>query len=177
MYTWVMKSNGSASRGLLATTSAVGNIPRGTAAVPWVFWYSKEFTMPQIGATAQASFLVQHSDTAQALRLGPEDDFPAVLATARMIALMELAAARVLRPHLTPGELSVGVQLDVRHTAATPIGCTARAVATYQGVEGKLHRFNVEAFDDAGVIGSGTHTRAVILTERLLAGAGKRLPG
>lgn len=130
--------------------------------------------MLEIGTTAQASFVVQFSDTAQALSLGPEDEFPEVLATARMIALMELAAARLLRPTLKSGELSVGVQLDVKHTAATPVGCTARAVATYEGLDGKLHRFKVEAFDDAGPIGAGTHTRAVILTERLLAGAARR---
>lgn len=133
--------------------------------------------MLEIGATAEASFIVQPSDTARAVGLTAQDDFPEVLATARMVALMEVAAARLLRSQLAPGELSVGVQVDIKHTAATPVGCTARAVATYQGIEGKLHRFKVEAFDDAGLIGAGAHTRAIILTERLLAGASRRRPG
>ncbi|MFN2384898.1 MAG: thioesterase family protein, partial [Thermoanaerobaculia bacterium] len=88
-----------------------------------------------------------------------------------MIALMELAAARLMQPMLGPGELSVGVSVDVRHTAATPIGGTVRTVATYLAPEGKLFRFRVEAFDDAGPIGEGEHTRAIVATERLLAGA------
>jgi predicted thioesterase len=91
-----------------------------------------------------------------------------------MVAIMELAAARVLRPHLKEGELSVGYSLDVRHTAATPVGSAVRAVATYLGPEGKLFRFKVEAFDDAGPIGEGEHVRAIISNERLLAGAAKR---
>jgi fluoroacetyl-CoA thioesterase len=130
--------------------------------------------MLDIGQTAEASFKVQPSDTAAALSLSAEDTFPAVFATSRMIALMELAAARLMRSMLKPGELSVGISLNVGHSAATPVGCTARAVATYQGPEGRFHRFKVRAFDDAGPIGEGDHVRAVVSTERLLAGVAKR---
>jgi predicted thioesterase len=93
-----------------------------------------------------------------------------------MIALMEVAAARAMRPLLGPGQLSVGVSLDVRHTAATPVGSQVRATANYLGTEGKLLRFKIEAFDDAGLIGTGEHTRAVVDTARLLSGAEKRRP-
>ena len=76
--------------------------------------------------------LVQPSDTAKVLALSSEDSFPEVFATSRMIALMELAAARAMRPALQPGQLSVGVSLNVKHTAATPVGGKVRAVATYR---------------------------------------------
>ena len=128
------------------------------------------------GDSAQASLTVQTSDTAQALSLSPDDSFPAVFATSRMVALMELAAARLMKPLLGPGELSVGVSVNVQHTAATPVGGTVRAAATYLAPEGKLFRFKVEAFDEAGPIGEGEHTRAIVATERLLAGAARRLP-
>ena len=49
-----------------------------------------------------------------------------------------------------------------------------RATARYLGAEGKLHRFEVMAYDPAGEIGRGTHQRAVISRERLLAGAARR---
>ncbi|MGH7495196.1 MAG: thioesterase family protein [bacterium] len=130
--------------------------------------------MINIGKSAEASFIVQHSDTASALTISPEDSFPEVFATSRMIALMELAAARLMMPMLQDGELSVGVSLNVKHTAATPVGCKVTAVATYLGPEGKLFRFKVEAFDDAGPIGEGEHLRATVATERLLAGAARR---
>jgi predicted thioesterase len=130
--------------------------------------------MLQPGTTAEIGLDVRYEDTAHALSALTDDTFPEVLATSRMIALMELAAAKLLRPLLREGELSVGVVVDVKHLAATPVGARARAVATYLGPEGRMHRFKVEAFDDAGPIGEGEHTRAVILTERLLAGAAKR---
>jgi len=73
------------------------------------------------GDTAEASFTVQAADTARALSISPEDQFPEVFATSRMIALMELAAARLMKSDLKDGELSVGVSLNVRHTAPTPV--------------------------------------------------------
>jgi fluoroacetyl-CoA thioesterase len=126
------------------------------------------------GQAAEAAMTVGETDTAAALALEPEDVFPAVFATSRMIALMELAAARLLRPRLEADQLSVGVSLDVRHDAPTPVGSQVRATATYLGPEGKLFRFRVEAFDEAGSIGHGEHVRAIVATERLLAGAARR---
>jgi predicted thioesterase len=132
--------------------------------------------MMKAGDTAEASFVVRESDTARALAISPEDVFPEVFATSRMVSLMELAAARLMRPGLDPGELSVGVGINVRHTAPTPVGSTVRARATYLGPEGKLFRFKVEAFDEAGPIGEGEHVRAVVTAERLEAGAARRKP-
>jgi predicted thioesterase len=130
--------------------------------------------MIEEGTTGEARMKVQHADTAEALALEADDRFPTVFATSRMVSLMELAAARVLRPLLGEGELSVGVGIRVTHDAPTPIGAEVRAVATYLGADGKLHRFRLEAFDGAGAIGSGEHTRAIVATERLLAGAARR---
>ncbi len=130
--------------------------------------------MIEPGASAEAGFVVGLADTAQALAITPHEEFPAVFATSRMVALMELAAARILQPALQPGELSVGVVINVQHTAATPVGVAVRAVATYLGPEGQLHRFRIEAFDEAGAIGAGDHTRAIVNTDRLLKGAARR---
>ena len=94
---------------------------------------------------ATVDLVVGESDCANALNLSddPRDNFPAVLATTRMIALMELAGARLLHPLLQPGEMSVGAHVDVSHTAATPIGATVTATATYRGRDGKLFVFEV----------------------------------
>src|SRR3974377_978420 len=100
-------------------------------------------TNPAVDDSASVSFIVATSDLASALNLEPEDAFPPVFATSRMVALMELAAARVLRPHLRPGELSVRGTLDVVHTAATPPGATATATARFLGRDGKLFVFEV----------------------------------
>lgn len=131
--------------------------------------------MLEIGAQAEAHYFVTAADTAQALAQNTEDEFPPVFATAKMIALMEVAASRVMKPLLQPGQLSVGVGVYVKHLAATPINNEVRAIATFLAQEGKLYRFRVEAFDRGGKIGEGEHTRAIIDIERLISGATARI--
>jgi predicted thioesterase len=46
--------------------------------------------------------------------------------------------------------------------------------ARYLGSEGKLHRFEIDASDPGGEIGRCRHDRAIVSTERLLAGARRR---
>jgi fluoroacetyl-CoA thioesterase len=130
--------------------------------------------MTKLEYTAEAGFTVTPEDTARRIALTSADAFPEVFATSRLVALMELAAARAMRPMLEAGQLSVGVSLNVRHKAATPVGAQVRAVATYLGTEGRQIKFRVEAFDEAGLIGDGEHARAIIEAARLVAGAEKR---
>ena len=72
---------------------------------------------PEINATASAELFVSPMDLASALSLEAGDSYPPVFSTSRMVALMEIASSRILRPFLGPGELSVGVTVDVVHTA------------------------------------------------------------
>ena len=119
--------------------------------------------------------VVDEGDLASSLSADPADAFPAVFATARMVAVMELAAARLMRPLLKDGELSVGVTVDIRHTAPTPPGATVKATASFTGMEGKLYHFEVVAEDDGGEIGRGTHQRAIISQSRLVEAAKQRM--
>ena len=125
-------------------------------------------------AAATVTYTVRESDLASALTLEPADRFPRVFATSRMVSVMELAAARVLRPLLGPGELSVGITIDVTHSAPTPAGGTVRATATFVGREGKRYLFELVAADDGGEIGRGRHQRAIVAAERLEQGAAAR---
>ncbi len=129
---------------------------------------------PRVGDEATAELRVKAADLASAFRLEPRDEFPSVFATARMVALMELAAARVLRPHLGAGEQSVGVTVEVAHSAATPEGAVVRATARYVGRDGKRHLFEIVAQDGGGEIGRAKHARAVVAADRLVAGAERR---
>jgi fluoroacetyl-CoA thioesterase len=136
---------------------------------------SPEADMLTHGTSAEASFITADRDMASALPIEEGDEFPEVLATSRMVALMELAAARAMRPVLQAGELSVGVMVNVRHLAATPNHTRVSAIATYLGAEAKLYRFRIEAFDPGGKIGEGEHTRAIVKAERLIQGAQSRV--
>ena len=129
---------------------------------------------PEPGATAAVEMVVRDEDTAAALSRISGDSYPAVFATTRAIAICELAAGKILTPLLSPGELSVGVVVDVVHTAATPVGARVKASARYTGRDGRLFVFEVRVEDPAGECMRGTHKRGVIEEGRLLAGAAKR---
>ena len=129
---------------------------------------------PEINATATAELVVGPNDLASSISSEYGDSFPAVLATARMVALMETAAARVLQPLLGPGELSVGVTVDITHSAPTPPGVLVTATARYTGREGMLFVFEISAHDQGGEIGRGSHKRAIVETDRLQRTAAKR---
>lgn len=128
----------------------------------------------EIGTLGTATLTVRGDDLATVTCQQPADGFPPVLATARMIGLMELAASRVFHPLLKEGEVSVGVSIDIMHTAATPIGAEVTAEARFKGMEGKLHLFEVSARDAGGEIGRGTHKRAIVTSERVASGAFRR---
>jgi fluoroacetyl-CoA thioesterase len=87
---------------------------------------------------------------------------PAVYGTPTMILHMEMAAGLAVQPFLPSGYVSVGMMVNVRHLAATPVGRTVRAVARVVAIEGKSILFAVEAWDGDRKIGDGTHRRGVV---------------
>ncbi len=95
-------------------------------------------------------------------------DMPPVLATAMMVGFIEQTAIVALRPHLPPGRHTVGVHVDVNHIAATPVGMAVTATVELLEVEGRSLLFKVACHDEAGLIGEGTHRRAIIDIERFL---------
>jgi fluoroacetyl-CoA thioesterase len=96
----------------------------------------------------------------------PESDLfvsmPAVFATAYMVGLIEWACMEAIRAHLEPGEQTVGTDIRVSHTAATPPGLTVRIDVEVERVEGRRISFRVKAHDGVEPIGEGTHERFVI---------------
>lgn len=87
---------------------------------------------------------------------------PAVYGTPMMILHMEMAAGSAVQPLLPAGHVSVGMIVDIRHLAATPVGRTVRAVARVVAIEARSILFEVEAWDGARKIGDGTHRRGVV---------------
>src|SRR5881227_2766796 len=105
--------------------------------------------------------------------VGPEHTAPfvgsgriAVLATPVMINLIEAAALKAVEHLLPAGHQSLGIHLDVRHIAATPVGLRVTATAEVIKVEGRTITFRVEARDEREPIGGGTHQRVVVSVAR-----------
>jgi fluoroacetyl-CoA thioesterase len=90
----------------------------------------------------------------------------AVLATPVMINLIEAAALAAVEHLLPAGHQSLGIKLDISHTAATPIGLRVTATAEVLHAEGRTIRFRVEARDEFEPIGGGSHQRVVVSVER-----------
>ena len=93
---------------------------------------------------------------------------PRVFATAYLVGLIEWACMEALQPHLEAGEQSVGVDVRVSHTAATPPGLTIKVQVVVEAVEGRKLTFRVSAHDGVEPIGEGTHQRMVIQSARFL---------
>lgn len=104
-------------------------------------------------------------------------DVPAVLATAELIRLMEMAAYHLLEPFYEGNEASVGTRVDVRHTAATPQGMRVRAIARLTSLDGRRCFFDIEAYDEIERIGHGSHERFVIDIGRFRERTEKKLRG
>jgi fluoroacetyl-CoA thioesterase len=87
---------------------------------------------------------------------------PQVYATPIMILHMEMASGSAISRHLPNGFVSVGMDVKVRHLAATPVGRTVRAIAHVVEIDRKSVVFEVEAWDGDRKIGDGTHRRGIV---------------
>ena len=105
-----------------------------------------------------------------------------VFATPAMIAMMENTAWASVEPRMEEGRTTVGTRVDVSHLSASPVGAHISCESELVETDGRRLVFKVSAYDDAGLIGEGTHERFIIDTEKFMARteaklAGKRRPG
>lgn len=117
-----------------------------------------------VGMKGTAQNLCEREDTA--LEVGSGSLL--VYATPCMAALMEAAACAAIEDALGENETTVGIELNLKHTSATPVGLEVRAEAEVTAVEGKIFSFQITAFDEAGKIGEATHKRALVNSQRFL---------
>jgi fluoroacetyl-CoA thioesterase len=115
-------------------------------------------SLPKIGTTGDLQFIVEQKHCIDFAT----DGMPAVLSTPNLIGLLERTARKSLDPFLEPDERTVGVEIELRHLAPTPLGrqvtCSARVIH----VDGTKIGFQIEARDETGLIARGLHKRAVI---------------
>lgn len=117
-----------------------------------------------VGMKGSAQTLVEREDTA--LEVGSGSLL--VYATPCLAALMEGAACEAISQALEDGKTSVGIALNLAHTAATPVGMEVTAVAEVTEVDGRIITFHIKVSDEAGPIGEATHKRAIVSTQKFL---------
>ena len=109
----------------------------------------------------------------KSLKTGPEHSarhffphLPDVFGTPYLVGLFEGVSAELMEPHLAPGEQSVGITMNLKHLAATPLGMEVRANTEITAVDGRKLTFRVEAFDAKEKIGEAVHERFIINAEK-----------
>ncbi|MDR5658584.1 thioesterase family protein [Serpentinicella sp. ANB-PHB4] len=118
----------------------------------------------KMGMKARVEITVGAEDTAVAFGSGGVK----VLATPRMVGIMENAALQAVEDYLPEGYTTVGTDVDIKHFTATPMGMNAYAEAELVKIEGKKLLFKVIAYDEKDKIGEGLHGRFIINLEKFM---------
>jgi predicted thioesterase len=116
------------------------------------------------GLSATVELNVSQDDTAIAHRSGTVP----VLATPRIVALVEEAAVLALDGELAEGYSTVGVRVQIEHISPTPVGGVVHAEANLEKVEGRRLIFHVSARDARGLVAAGKVTRVLVDVDRFL---------
>jgi predicted thioesterase len=111
--------------------------------------------------------VVRDEDTAVSLGSGTVP----LLATPRLLALIEEAAVSAVEGKMPEGQTSVGIRVELEHVAATPVGMGVEAAAELITVDGRRLEFAVEARDEVEVVGRGRHERLLVEELRFVARA------
>jgi fluoroacetyl-CoA thioesterase len=122
------------------------------------------------GDRGEVRAVVDAGMTAAAVGSGDVD----VLATPIVAALAERAAVAAVAGRLPRGRTSVGVALDLHHTAPTPAGAEVVAVAEVESVDGRRIAFSFEVSDPAGTVARGSHVRVLVDRGRFVAASRDR---
>jgi fluoroacetyl-CoA thioesterase len=123
---------------------------------------------PKPGQKATIELVVSDSDTAIAQGSGT---LP-VLATPRVVALVEQASVQAVGDTLDEGHTTVGMKVQLDHLAPTAVGRTVVAESAIDAVNGRRITFTVSVSDDRGLVAVGRVTRVVVAIDRFLDKAG-----
>ncbi len=118
----------------------------------------------KIGIKGKIEKAVNTENTAASMGSGELE----VFATPAMIALMEETAALSVKPYLAEDSTTVGTLLNIEHISATPVGVNVYCESELAEIEGRKLIFKVGAYDNQGLIGSGTHERFIVDKDRFM---------
>jgi len=113
---------------------------------------------PKIVTTGETTFVVEQKHCIEFAT----DGMPAVLSTPNLVGILERTARLAIVPFLDADERSVGVELDLKHLAPSPLGAKVTATARVIGTTGRFVDFQIEARDEHELIVRGVHKRAVV---------------
>jgi fluoroacetyl-CoA thioesterase len=123
-----------------------------------LFAQPKMKSAPKTGTIGETTFVVEAKHCIEFAT----DGMPAVLSTPNLIGVLERTARQAIAPFLDADERSVGVEIELRHFAPSPLGAKVTAMARVIGHAGRFVDFQIEARDGHELIIRGVHKRAVV---------------
>ena len=127
----------------------------------------------EVGIKGNCEFIVTNEMLASRAGSGAME----VFSSPTMIAKIERTASLSVMPFLGEEKSTVGIRVDVQHKDATPEGMKVTVHTELTGISenGKILTFKAEVFDEFGLIGCGTHERAIIDKKRFMEKASAKL--
>lgn len=116
-----------------------------------------EFNLKE-GSSIVKELKVTENETAVKMGSGDLE----VYATPAMIALMENSSKSLVINDLPQGYTTVGIDINVKHVKSSPVGANIKCKATLIKIDRKKLFFDLEASDDKGTIGKGSHIRYIV---------------
>ncbi len=117
-----------------------------------------------VGLKAKKKLKVSYNETAKNINSGLLE----VLSTPSVIALMESSAVDAVQYYLPNGFSTVGILVDIKHIAATPVGMFVTSEAELIDIDGRKLRFRIKSFDDKEIVSEGIHERFIVENEKFL---------
>jgi predicted thioesterase len=127
--------------------------------------------IPRIGTTEEMSFVVEGK---HAIEFAGDGGMPAVLSTPNLVQFLERTARHALLPFQDDTERSVGIEIELRHLAATPVGKKVTCMARIVHAEGREIAFHIEARDEHELIARGMHRRHIVRIDRFAKRVGSK---
>ena len=127
--------------------------------------------MISVGDFSERRLTVTEKDTAESWGSGT---LP-VLATPRMILLIEQTACDALKGKIPEGDTSVGTLVDIAHVSASPVGSEVVCRTEVVEVDRARIRFKVTVTDAFGDVGTGFHERFVVHSDKFMGRANAKL--
>ena len=124
----------------------------------------------KIGLKGTKEMVVERKDLASFVgNIGAD-----VLATQRIVVLMERAAMNAIEGFLPEGKMTVGTMINMKHLAATPLGMRVRAEARLTEIDDRRLGFEVMVYDEFEKIAEGENERFIVSVEKFLENVKKK---
>lgn len=91
-----------------------------------------------------------------------------VFATPALVGLIESTAQMSVQPYLPEGLITLGIEINVKHLKATPVGMHVFCESTLSAMDGNKLWFNIKAWDEKGDIGTATHLRYIVDAKKFM---------